>query len=364
LASSKAHAPVTEQAASAGRRKIAAYTIHDVAALAGVASITVSRFFNSPDKVSPALRARIEAAVTQTGFVPSQVAVGLASAHSKVVCAVIPSIANSVFSESVQGMSDVLSSSGYQLLLASSNYSMAQEESAVCAFAGWRPAAMILTGPTHSERVDAVMRAAAFPVVETWDVRPNRPFHQVGFSHDQVGYDQTLHLLEQGLRRIRFVRTGLPEDFRAQQRALGYARAMEERGLKPDIVTPAEPDPFEAGAQAMARFAQESARRRPQGIIFANDNMAAGAILDAPGLGLSLPQDCAMVGFGDFPLARRLTPALTTVHPGRYDIGRTAAQLVLRLIQQPEQAAAALAHPESHMIATEFKVRASSMVAR
>ncbi|MFC4276243.1 LacI family DNA-binding transcriptional regulator [Achromobacter aloeverae] len=345
--------------APAGRRKIAAITIHDVAALAGVSAISISRYFNQPDRLSEELRARVEDAVVRTGFVPSQVAMGLASARSKVVCAVIPSIANSVFSETVQGMTDVLRSSGHQLLLATSNYAMAEEESAVCAFAGWRPAAMILTGPTHTERTDAVLRAAGCPVVETWDVRPQRPFHQVGFSHEQAGHDQAMHLLEQGLRRIRFVRTGMPEDFRAEQRAQGYARAMEASGLAPDVHVPADLDPFEAGAKAITHFAAESARRRPQGIIFANDNMAAGAILAAPGLGLSLPLDCAIVGFGDFPIARRLTPALTTVHPGRYEIGRTAALLVLRLIG--EGGGAALP-PERHLVDTEFHVRASSMV--
>ncbi|WP_217906584.1 LacI family DNA-binding transcriptional regulator [Bordetella genomosp. 11] len=365
MARSKASAHDTEQdkdpAAHAGRRKIAPYTIHDVAAIAGVASITVSRFFNTPDKVSPARRARIEAAIAQTGFVPSQVAMGLASARSKVVCAVIPSIANSVFSETVQGMSDVLRSSGYQLLLASSNYSTVEEEGAVCAFAGWRPAGMILTGPAHTDRVDAILRAAAFPVVETWDVRPNRPFHQVGFSHDQVGYDQAMHLIEQGARRIRFVRTGMPEDFRAQQRALGYSRAMARHGLAADVETPDETDPFEAGAQAMARFARAGRRTRPQAIIFANDNMAAGAILAAPECGLVLPRDCAIVGFGDFPIAKRLTPALTTVHPGRYEIGSTAARLVLKLIQR-EADADTLSKPQSHHVATQFLVRASSRV--
>ncbi|CAM3623261.1 HTH lacI-type domain-containing protein [Bordetella sputigena] len=362
MAGRKASTQEVEQPAHAGRRKISTHTIHDVAAIAGVASITVSRYFNTPDKVSPARRARIEAAIAQTGFVPSQAAMGLASARSKVVCAVIPSIANSVFSETVQGMSDVLRSSGYQLLLASSNYSTAEEESAVRAFAGWRPAGMILTGPLHSAQVDAMLRAAAFPVVETWDVRPNRPFHQVGFSHEQVGYDQAMHLIEQGARRIRFIKTGLPEDFRAQQRALGYVRAMETKGLKAEVETPAETDPFEAGAAAMARFAATSPRTRPKAIIFANDNMAAGAILAAPACGLSLPADCAIVGFGDFPIAKRLTPALTTVHPGRYEIGATAASLVLRLIEgadgdrKPPE-------PQSHHIATRFLVRASSSMA-
>ncbi|WP_218831799.1 LacI family DNA-binding transcriptional regulator [Bordetella genomosp. 10] len=348
--------------APAGRRKIAAITIHDVAALAGVSAISVSRYFNQPDRVSEALRARIEDAVARTGFVPSQVAMGLASARSKVVCAVIPSIANSVFSETVQGMTDVLRSSGHQLLLATSNYSMAEEETAVCAFAGWRPAAMILTGPTHTERTDAVLRAGGFPVVETWDVRPNRPFHQVGFAHDRVGYEQARHLLGQGLRRIRFLRTGMREDFRGEQRSQGYARAMAQAGLQADIHVPESLDPYEAGAQAMARFAAEPVRRRPQGIIFANDNMAAGAILAAPALGLALPGDCAIVGFGDFPVARRLTPALTTVHPGRYEIGRTAALLVLRLIGEDGGPGAA-APPESHLIDTEFHIRASSLVA-
>ncbi|HLU04802.1 MAG TPA: substrate-binding domain-containing protein, partial [Advenella sp.] len=138
------------------------------------------------------------------------------------------------------------------------------------------------------------------------------------------------HFLEQGATRIQFVMSKTAEDFRARQRAQGYADAMTSAGLITDIQVVPEDDEFEAGAigiEALSRLPEHS---RPQALIFANDNMAAGAILHAPSCKLVLPRDCAIAGFGDAPICARLRPALTTLRPARYQIGQHAARTVLK----------------------------------
>jgi LacI family gluconate utilization system Gnt-I transcriptional repressor len=320
------------------RRKLGGHTIHDVAALAGVSSITVSRFFNQPEKVSPSLRERITQAVQQTGYVPSQVAGRLASGRGRVVGAVMQNFASATFADTVQGMSDVLDDAGLQLLLANTNYVRAREEKAIRSLVGWHPSALILTRPDHSPVAEALLRRLQIPIVETWDLGHRRPFHQVGFSHEAVGAELALHFITQGARRIRFAQARVPEDFRARQRALGYTRAMREHGLVPDVAVSESREPFEAGAAVMAAFAAEPASTRPQAIVFTNDDMAAGAILHAPRLGLQLPRDCAMTGFGDAPLAAHLHPTLTSMRPDRHAIGRMAAQLLVELLAAGEDA--------------------------
>lgn len=358
-------APVAEaQRPRAPRRKMGTHTIHDVAALAGVSSITVSRYFNAPDKVSAAVRERLREIVAHTGYVPSQVAGRLASGNARVVGAVMQNTASTTFADLVRGMTAGFDAAGLQLLLANTDYSQQLEERAVRALAGWHPSALIVTRDDHTPDTEALLRAVRAPVVETWGVVPGRPFHQVGFPHEQVGVELAQHFLAQGARRIRFAMRPVTQDFRAQQRAVGYAQAMHAAGLRPDIVTTTEAaDEFEAGAEVMRRLAHEPKRSRPQAIVFANDSMAAGAILQAPSLGLALPRDCAVSGFGDAPIAARLHPALTSMRPAPYEIGMKAAQVVLELMAQGPAAQPA-PPPQLHVVPCRLVVRDSSRFER
>lgn len=319
-----------KQTSRTTRRKAGSYTIHDVAALAGVSSITVSRYFNSPEKVSVALRERLREIIDRIGYVPSQVAGGLASGHGRVVCAVMQNIASATFADLVKGMTDELQASGLQLLLANAQYSQELEEQAIRTFVGWHPTALILTRHDHTPAAEAMLRALNIPVIEAWGLVPGRPFHQVGFPHIETGAILARHFLEQGATRIRFVMSQTTEDFRARQRAQGYAQAMTGAGLEADVQIIPEDDEFEAGAIGIEGLSRLPVHSKPQALIFANDNMAAGAILHAPSCNLVLPRDCAIAGFGDASISARLRPALTTLRPARYQIGQHAARTVLQ----------------------------------
>ncbi|NWB64533.1 LacI family DNA-binding transcriptional regulator, partial [Pseudomonas sp. F1002] len=113
------------------RRGAGRVTLNTVARQAGVSAITVSRYFNQPEQVSPERRERIAAVVAELGYVPNLVAGGLASARGRIVAMVIPNISGPIFANTIQGFSDTLSRHGYQLLLASSYFSAEQEENAV-----------------------------------------------------------------------------------------------------------------------------------------------------------------------------------------------------------------------------------------
>ncbi|MEI2415332.1 LacI family DNA-binding transcriptional regulator [Orrella sp. JC864] len=340
------------------RRKLGQYTIHDVAALAGVSSITVSRYFRAPHKVSEAMQARLREVIAETGYVPSQMAGRLASAQSRVVGAVMQNTATVTFAELVRGMSEGLEEGGLQLLLANTNYSRQRETRAIEAFAGWHPSALIVTRDDHEPQAEAALRALRSPVVETWGVVPGRPFHQVGFPHSEVGVQLTEHFLAQGVHRIRFAVRNVAQDFRARQRTLGYEAAMRDAGLVPDVQYSDSEDEMQAGADLLARYAAEPAAQRPRAIIFASDNMAAGAILQAGRLGLRLPRDCAVAGFGDAAVGSWLEPTLTTVKPEPYRIGATVARLVTDLVAHPDPQRP----PETHLVPCRLVVRESSRV--
>ncbi|WP_176510041.1 MULTISPECIES: LacI family DNA-binding transcriptional regulator [Pseudomonas] len=314
----------TRKRRGAGRVKLV-----DVARAADVSAISVSRYFNQPGQVSPPLRERIEAAVQALGYVPNLVAGGLASARGRIVGMVIPNISGPIFAQTIQAFSDTLTRHGYQLLLASSYFSEAQEESAVRAFLGWSPAALVVTSHFHSPATEKMLTEAEVPVVEIWDYRPERSPLQVGFRHHQVGVQACRYLLGKGHRRIAFVQNSAAGDLSALERRDGYIEALREAGLEPWVFVPStDCAPFEAGKQAMQALIRRDPR--PEAIIFANDNLAAGALLAGQRAGLRLPEDMAIVGFGDYPFAEMLLPSLTTLRPPSRQIGELAAMRVLQ----------------------------------
>ncbi|WP_026144865.1 LacI family DNA-binding transcriptional regulator [Pseudomonas asplenii] len=310
------------------RRGAGRVTLSTVAKEAGVSAITVSRYFNNPEQVSPERRERIAAVVEALGYVPNLVAGGLASARGRIVAMVIPNISGPIFANTIQGFSDTLNRHGYQLLLASSYFSAEQEESAVRAFLGWSPAALVLTSRFHSAGTEKMIAEADIPVVETWDYQPQRGPLQIGFSHHEVGVSAARYLHGKGYRRIAFVQNSAAGDFSALERRDGYAATVRELGLEPWVFVPqAGLAPFEAGKQAMQTLM--SGATRPDAIIFANDNLAAGGLLAGQRAGLRIPEDCAVLGFGDYPFAEMLLPSLSTIKPPALEIGVLAATRVL-----------------------------------
>ncbi|WP_193089342.1 LacI family DNA-binding transcriptional regulator [Advenella sp. FME57] len=338
------------------RRKAGSHTIHDVAALAGVSSTTVSRYFNAPNLVSAGVRERLKEIIEHLGYVPSQVASGLASGHGRVVCAAMQNIGSITFADLVKGMTDELQASGLQLLLANVEFSQELEEKAIRTFIGWHPTALILTREDHTPATEAMLRKLKIPVVEAWGMDSTRPYHQIGYPQAEAGAILARHFLDQGARRIQFVLPNRPEDFRAKQRIEGFTREVQAAGIAADILIMPEQDDFDAGVARIEAFSKEPVDTRPQALVFANDNMGAGAILHAPAVALTLPRDCAMASFGNASVSPHLRPALTTLKPQRYYIGQQTARTVLDLLSRPKYEI----EPIQKLIPCELIVRDSS----
>lgn len=316
------------------RRGSGRATIHDVAKLAGVGSITVSRHVKKNGYVSDALAARIDAAIAQLRYLPNLAAGGLSSAHNKVVGMVVPNISGPIFASTIQSFNDTLNRHGYQVLLASSYFSAEQEENAVRAFLGWSPAALAVVGRFHTRGTEAMLAAAGIPVVETWDYTPRRKPIQVGYSNHEVGAQSARHLLAKGYRRIAFVQNSVAGDLSALDRRDGYAAVLAEHGLEPWTHAPTASTPFDAGREALEALTRgrRGERKAADAIIFANDNLAAGALLASQRSGLQVPQRCALMGFGDYAFSPLLLPSLTTIRPPGQEIGEIAAQRILQAL--------------------------------
>src|SRR5918996_1170581 len=211
-------------------------TLQDVAHLAGVSPITVSRALRTPGLVAEPTRARIEAAVATTGYVPDLVARSFRSSRSGVIAAIVPSIDTSQYAEMLQGVSDELHRQSLELMVGVNGLSLVQEEKLLRAFIGRRPEGVVLSGSDHTPAARAMLARAGIPVVETGTVSGRTLDMKVGYSEEKAVAALIDHLHRCGYRRIGFVCGPLDNNERAKRRRKGYPRAGQHPGLPPDRI--------------------------------------------------------------------------------------------------------------------------------
>ncbi|WP_374450278.1 LacI family DNA-binding transcriptional regulator [Stella sp.] len=302
--------------------------IEDVAAAAGTTAITVSRTLRQPDKVAPETRRRVMEAIEALGYIPNLSASALASRRSGIMALVVPTIANSVFAETVDGFSEVAGRAGLQILLGQGTYSPEAEHALLTALAGRQPDALARIGIVRRPETRALLKRTRIPIAETWDLTDDPIDLVVGFSNRAAGRAMTRHLLARGRRRIAYIGS---DDDRAAARRHGYAEALAETGLEP-----AAPDirvqeiTYGAGRRALRALLQLAPEA--DAAFCANDVLAVGALLECRKVGVVVPDQLAIAGLGDLEIAQELTPALTTVRVPSRAIGARAAELLLARI--------------------------------
>jgi len=307
------------------RRGSGAVTLHDVARLAGVAPITASRALNTPGQVSAELLRKVTDAVARTGYVPNRVAGGLASARSRLVAALVPTISGPVFLETVKSLNEALVAQGYQLMLGQSGYADSREDALLEAIISRRPDGIVLTGIMHSPQGRKRLLAAGIPVVETWDLTPTPIDMLVGFSHVDVGRAVVDFLYAKGRRRLAMI---AGDDERSKRRQQAFHAAAQAAGLPevPAVIVPA-PTTLKSGRAALAELLQTSPGI--DAVFCSSDLLALGVMTEAGVRGVSVPGQLAVIGFGDLEFAADLHPALTTVRIDGMAIGRQAAQFIV-----------------------------------
>ena len=311
-------------------------TLKELGARARVHPSTVSRVANKAPslRIAPVTRQRIEALLRETEYRPNGVARGLKLRQTFVLAVVIPDVTNPFFAALFRGVEDGASPRGYNVLLCNTDGSPERQWSHVQSL--------------HARRVDGVILASSFlkdPTVR-WLRHQRIPYVLVNrFSDDDhdpfVGSDDLLggriateHLVQLGHRRIGHL-AGMATVSTGVMRRRGYLAALAERGLAPDPRLVIESGyTEEGGARAAERlFALDD---RPTAIFAVTDMTAVGAFGVARRMGLRVPEDVAIVGYNDIPLASRMVPALTTVRVPIHDFGSAAARLLLEQIESGE----------------------------
>ncbi|MBB3193903.1 LacI family DNA-binding transcriptional regulator [Roseateles terrae] len=315
------------------RKGSGAVTLRDVAKLAGVAPITASRALNTPNQVSAEVRARVTEAVRSTGYVPNLLAGALSSMRSRMVGVAVPTIAGLVFLETVQSLTEALFEAGYQVLLGQTGYDNAREDAWLDAMIGRRPDGLVLTGTSHSPDTRLRLRAAGVPVVETWDQSEDPIDMLVGFSHVEVGRSVADFLVQRGYRRLAGV---AGSDERAQRRFRAFQEQAMTQGVPEVPIAKMEtPTTLGSGRRGLAELLE--AHPDIDAVFCSSDSLAVGVMLEAQARGLRIPQDLAVIGFGDLAMAADMSPSLTTVRIDGTAIGRQAARFIIERAERKSE---------------------------
>jgi LacI family transcriptional regulator, galactose operon repressor len=350
---------------------VGAPTVYDVAERANVSIATVSRVYRNPDTVREQTRERVLSAARELGYVPSGNARGLASRSTGVLGLCFPDYADPDVEEAdagdfddtddtddteqmlyadeiTRGMERAARRHGYALLIAASL--AGGPESLVASVAGRVDGFAVLARTVATDDLELISRR--LPVVMIAGPREIDHLDHLEVANRDGEFTLTTHLIaDHGLRRLAFV-GGAADSPDAQARFAGYQQALRAAGL------PVPPEPATRGdfTQAEGRAATQRLLDRgplPQALVFANDQMAVGALAVLEGRGLRVPADVAVVGFDGIPLGRVVRPSLTTVTQPMRRLGETAVDLLVERLTEPNR------EPRSVMLPVRQTLRAS-----
>ncbi|MFN7003048.1 MAG: LacI family DNA-binding transcriptional regulator [Roseinatronobacter sp.] len=298
-----------------------------MAAKANVSVVTASRALRLSEKVTPETRARVEAAVEALGYVPNPAAQALASARSRIIGVVIPSLTNQIFADLLRGVMDGLEGSPYTPQFVNTRYRVNREEDLLRLFATQRPAGMIVAGIDQSEAARALLRAMGCPVVQVMETGPDPIDMIVGCDQRAAGQAAVEHLLAQGYRRIGFL--GARMDPRAQRRLAGYRDALARAGLGADarlVMTSPQSSSFTMGGQLLSDLLAQTPD--VDAVFCNNDDVALGALFECQRRGISVPHQMGIVGFNDLDVVSCSVPTITSVRTLRYRTGQIAVEMI------------------------------------
>jgi LacI family transcriptional regulator len=327
-------------------------TISDVAREAGVSQMTVSRVINGKGEVSASTRRHVLDVIERLGYRPSSIARGLVTQRTGTLGLVVPDIANPFFSEVARGAQDRASAASYSILLCNTDESPQQELTVLKALEDKRvDGVAVCSSRLPDESLGAALEH--HPAAVLVNRRLEAACVGVAVLADAEGAQSaTAHLLRSGHRAVGLL-AGPSNSYSGQQRSRGCRAAMAAAGLphNPAWVRPCSSQ-LEGGKEAALDLLAD--QPAVTALFCYNDLVAIGALLACAELGRQVPDDVAVVGFDDIPIAALVTPALTTCRVPRHELGERAMQLLLDRINGCTEEC------DEIVLETELIVRASA----
>lgn len=283
--------------------------LEEVAAMAGVSTATVSRYLNKPEQVALFTRQRIKEAVEATGYVPNLMAGALAGSRSRLIAVLVPEIAQSIFNDTVEAMIRDLSVEGSNVVLALTGADNSRFTAEIEIALARQVDAVILTGILSDQTMRKKLAQSSVSVIETWGL-PEDPIDvAIGFSHSAVGREIAKFARSRGYRRPHLI---VPQSQRSRTRAAAFAEQwVADGGDEPSRMEVDVPSHFGQGRLSYRALAELA--MKPDLVICGSDWIAQGLIVEAHAAGVRVPDQLAVMGFGNLQLAGDMRPTMTSV---------------------------------------------------
>lgn len=305
-------------------------TIRDVAREAGVSIATASRALHKSHLVAEDTCKVVRAAADRLLYTPHGAARSLSTSRTHTIGVLLPDLYGEFFSEVIRGIDQTVQRTGYHCLLSSARHGGPPLEAALRSMRG-RVDGLILMSPEFSGDLSRRALPEGFPVVLINSAPADLPFGSLTVANFEGARSMVRHLARRGHRRIAIIK-GAEGNFDATERLRGYRTALKEAGLPNPPELEISGDFSEAAGDAAARILL-TLEARPTAIFAANDGMAIGALFALRGAGVRVPQDIAIGGFDDIPMARYVEPALSSVHIDISALGEHAAARLLSTLE-------------------------------
>ncbi|WP_421550744.1 LacI family DNA-binding transcriptional regulator [Kluyvera intermedia] len=304
-------------------------TLDDIATLAGVTKMTVSRYLRTPEKVKPETAERIASVIEEVGYQPDADNPAISSNIVPRIGVLIPSFNNQIFADVLSGIESVTTAHGYQTLVVNYDYDSQREEEQIATVLALNVKALLLTESVHTLRAEKYLKAAKIPVAEVMGLSDNAGRINVGFDNYRAGFDMTAMLLASGKKQIIYF--GSMSDIRDEQRYAGYCKAMEEAGFTVGRIAPNKVSSVSIGTGMMTLARQMY--KEMDAILCTNDDLAVGVLQECLASGISVPQEMAIAGFHGLEIGQIVSPRLASVLTPRFEMGKVATEILIKKIK-------------------------------
>jgi len=307
-------------------------SIRNVAELAGVSVASVSRVINKSTRVSDAVTQRVQAAVRELNYVPNSAARALITSKTRIVGALIPSIAYSTYAAFIEALQHRLHSANHSLVLTIAGYDRRHEYDDAVQLIAAGAEALMLPGEGRDPALYKLLQARKIPYVLTSIFHPDSPHPTVGYDNQGLARRIANYLLDLGHQQIAVITGNCAKIDRFAKRVDGIRESLQQRSLYlPDSWIIQRGISIADGREAFHQlFSQPT---KPTAVICGNDVLALGALLEAQTLGVKVPEELSIVGFDDMEWAAQMSPSLTTVHISLQDMGFRAADYLIGKLQ-------------------------------
>jgi LacI family transcriptional regulator len=328
--------------------------IRDVAAAASVSVGTVSNVLNAPERVAPSTVARVHAAIEELGFVRNDAARQLRAGRSRSIGLLVLDVGNPFFTDLARAAERHAAQSNLVVLLGTTDDDPQRERAYLETFEEQRVFGLLISPVSDDLSRVLVAHRRGIPVVLVDRDGAGTPFGSVAVDDVAGGRLAVTHLCEQGRRRIAFV--GGPHGLRQVADRLAGAReaVSEYPGVTLEVIPTDEPSVL-AGRTAGERLCALPADGRPDAVFCANDLLAIGVLEALMIRGVTVPGDIALIGYDDIDFARSAAVPLSSIRQPTADIGTTAIELLLSVVESPE------AEPRHVVFRPELAARASTL---